>query len=205
MNATTGTTTGQQEVPADESSAADPTDGTGDERATLVEDDLFHLLQNYRRRAVVRYLRGREGPVEMRDVAEQVAAWEHDTTLEALTSTQRQRVYIALYQSHLETLEDAGVIEYNKPRGIVDPTPLLDHVATYVDVDSAPTPDRSGEATWERRYLGVSLVGTVLLVGTALDLTVFQLVSSFAASVLILIMFSMLTFAKLTIEQSVDS
>lgn len=53
----------------------------------------------------------------MRDVAEQVAVWEHDTTVAQLTSDERQRVCISLYQPHLETLEEARVIAYNKPCG----------------------------------------------------------------------------------------
>ena len=111
---------------------------------SLPKDDLFHLLQNSRRRAVLRYLRGREGPVRMRDVAEQVAAWEHDTTVAALRSDERQRVYVALYQSHLDTLADAGVIEYDKSRGVLEPRPLLDHVAAYTN---PPEPVDSIEPT----------------------------------------------------------
>ncbi len=121
----------------DVSGSPDTTDATP--AGSLPKDDLFHLLQNSRRRAVLRYLRGREGPVRMRDVAEQVAAWENDTTVAALRSDERQRVYVALYQSHLDTLADAGVIEYDKSRGVLEPRPLLDRVAAYADL-----PDPSG-------------------------------------------------------------
>lgn len=88
----------------------------------LEDDEVYHLLQTKRRRLVLRYLRGREGPIEMRDVAEQVAAWEHDTTVAELRSKQRQRVYIPLYQTHLPKLDEAGVIEYNQSRGVIEPT-----------------------------------------------------------------------------------
>ncbi len=159
------------------------TDDTG-ASGSIPADDLFHLLQNSRRRAVLRYLRGRERPVQMREVAEQVAAWENDTTVAQLTSDERQRVYIALYQSHLETLEDAGVIEYNKPRGVIEPLPLLDSVASYVDMDP-PEPTDAGEDgdgdAWAGRYLSASVVSGLLLVGAA-----FGLLSSFTAGVLIL-------------------
>jgi DNA-binding transcriptional ArsR family regulator len=124
----------QVELPSGspESAEAD-TDTREDEATRISKDDLFHLLQNSRRRAVLRYLRDREGPVDMRELAEQVAAWEHDTTLEQLTYEERQRVYIPLYQSHLGKLADAGVIEYDKPRGVVEARPLLDYVASYMD------------------------------------------------------------------------
>ena len=96
-------------------------------------DEIFHLLQCRRRRDALRYLRGHDGPVRMCDLAEQVAAWEHDTTLEALSSTQRQRVYIPLYQDHLPKLDEAGVIDYDQERGAVERTPLADRLDHYLD------------------------------------------------------------------------
>ena len=89
---------------------------------TLHRDELFHLLQNSRRRATLRYLfeHDDDQPVVMRDVAEAVAAWENDTTLQQLTSAERQRVYIALYQSHLLKLDDHGIIDYDQDRGTIE-------------------------------------------------------------------------------------
>lgn len=94
---------------------------------SLTKDDAFHLLQNARRRAVLRYLLERDDQdvFRMRDMAEEIAAWEHDTTVRQLTSDERQRVYIALYQTHLPKLDDHGVINYDQSRGNVAPTPLL--------------------------------------------------------------------------------
>uniref|UniRef100_UPI003F7B2881 DUF7344 domain-containing protein n=1 Tax=Halomicrococcus sp. SG-WS-1 TaxID=3439057 RepID=UPI003F7B2881 len=86
----------------------------------LPKDKIFHILQTQRRRDALRYLKANEGPVEMRALAEQVAAWENDTTVAALSSDERQRVYIALYQSHLPKLDEEGVIDYNQSRGIVE-------------------------------------------------------------------------------------
>jgi hypothetical protein len=171
----------------------------------IEKDELFHLLQNERRRAVVRYLAGRDQTVKMRDVAEQVAAWEHDTTVRALTSDERQRVYIALYQSHLDTLDEAGVIDYNKSRGLVDPRPRLEYVAQYVERTTA-SDDEEEKAdavdVWDRGYLSLSLVGSVLLGGSILNVTPFQVFSSLVVGALILTMFSLLTVAKVTLDQN---
>jgi hypothetical protein len=97
-------------------------------------DEIFHLLQNQRRRQVLRRLRDVEDRVAMADLAEQVAAWEHDTTVEALTSTERQRVYIALYQRHLPKLDDMDVIDYNQSRGVVEPRPRAASVTSYLEL-----------------------------------------------------------------------
>jgi hypothetical protein len=178
------------------------------EAESLSRDDLFHLLQNSRRRAVLRYLRGRSGPVRMRDVAEQVAAWEHGTTVARLTSEERQRVYIALYQSHLDTLAEAGVIDYNKPRGVIEPRPLLDRVASFLDPDwsdenedEADGDEREAdENDWDRGYLGVAAAGSLLLVGTALDLSVLGALSNLVTAGIILSAFTLLTLVKIASE-----
>ncbi|WP_415379398.1 hypothetical protein [Halosimplex sp. TS25] len=177
-----------------------------DQSDPLGKNELFHLLQNERRRAVIRYLEGTDQTVKMRDVAEQVAAWEHDTTVRALTSDERQRVYIALYQSHLDTLDEAGVIDYNKSRGLVDPQPALDEVASYIeDQPAADEPEDDSVDAWDQGYLSLSLLGSLLLVGTVLNVTPFQLLSGFIVGVIVVTMVSLLTVAKITTTADTDA
>lgn len=143
------------------------TEPTHEER-DLSKDDVFHVLQNERRRLVLEYLDGEDGPVKMRDVAEQVAAWEHDTTVQALHSDQRQRVYIALYQSHLPKLDDLGIIEYNQPRGVVEPTEITDEIAGYLDNETEEVNDEQTDKDtlpWLGSYLGASTIGVGLTGG----------------------------------------
>ncbi|WP_394741479.1 DUF7344 domain-containing protein [Natronococcus roseus] len=117
----------------------DEEETVSDETPTLSSDDIFHLLQTNRRRDTIRYLLEEEGPVKMRDVAEYVAARENDTTVAELSSTERQRVYIPLYQSHLPKLDEEGVVEYNQPRGIVKPTDNLEIFAPYIEATEKGT------------------------------------------------------------------
>ena len=174
--------------------AVDPVD-----EKPLDEDEVFHLLQTERRRLVLHYLRGREGSVVMRDMAEQIAAWEHDTTVQALTSKQRQRVYIALYQSHLDALADAGVIEYNKPRGIVEPTDRIEQLYRYLPDEEnasqggataagASLPDRDTTTF----YAGASLFSTGLL--TASWIGLFALPAA-AVTAIIIALFTVVTLS----------
>ena len=195
---TTLTTGGQLE---DEKEATDGTSSppavdddaaphTGDAVASsLTTDDVFHLLQNERRRNVLRYLRDTDGQVRMRDVAEQVAAWEHNTTVEGLSSDQRQRVYIPLYQSHLPKLDKAGLIEYQQNRGIVERLPLADQVDHYLD---GPTTDTG----WDPNYGRVTGVGALLLVGAVMELPVLSALSGVAIAAIILLLFALLTFGR---------
>lgn len=153
-----------------------------DGESEFTKDDMFHLLQNQRRRDVLRYLRDTEGAVRMRDVAEQVAAWENDTTVKRLSSDQRQRVYIALYQSHLPALDEEGVIDYNQDRGYVEPRPLIETLEPYLDDPDTDEDADDGETaadghTWRGYYFAVGAIATTLfaaaqlgLVGVSMDL-----------------------------------
>ncbi|MDL5361250.1 hypothetical protein [Halalkalicoccus sp. NIPERK01] len=138
---------------------------TVDEHLSISKDDLFHLLQNARRRAVLRYFAAHpeQDEFNMRTVAEAIAAWENETTVEQLTSDQRQRVYIALYQSHLPKLDDYGVIEYNQSRGLIVPTPLTMLFEPYLDeeFDAAPIDQRITVSN-DRSSFGLSAVRSLL-------------------------------------------
>lgn len=134
---------------------------------SLSKDDTFHILQNERRRRVLQYLSDTDGPVDMRDIAEQVAAWEHDTTVQQLTSDQRQRVYIALYQSHLPKLADFDLIVYNRSRGIVERTPLADQVASYLQDSNEDSTMMGIESAKWARYFGWATVLSIGLIALA--------------------------------------
>ena len=144
--------------------------------AELDEDQIYHLLQNERRRNVLRYLHDVDGQVSMRDIAEQVAAWENNCTVQAITSDERQRVYIPLYQSHLPKLDEEGIIEYNKSRGTVEKTQMADVLYDYLEPATVTADDGEDESDddqtrWERYYLGASGIGAALLAGTTLGLS----------------------------------
>lgn len=121
-----------------------------DDQPSLEPDDIYHILQTRRRRDVLRYLRDADGPMTLRELAEEIAADEHGTTVENLTSSQRQRVYISLYQSHLPKLDTRGIVDYDKDRGIVESTPLASRFDPYLS-GSEPSTD-----PWPYRYAGVS-------------------------------------------------
>lgn len=120
------------EIPSTEGTDTDIADST--DEVALSRDDIFHFLQCRRRRLTLKYLQEdtSEEPVVMSDIAEHIAALEHDTTVRALRSQERQRVYIALYQSHLPKMEKAGIISYNQNRGLVESTELMAEFAPYL-------------------------------------------------------------------------
>ncbi|MCU4754198.1 ArsR family transcriptional regulator [Halobacteria archaeon AArc-curdl1] len=129
---------------------------------TLSKDVIFELLKNRRRREVLQYLLDAEGTVTLGELAEQIAAWENDTEVTALSSDQRKRVYVALYQTHLPKMDDAGIVDYDQDRGLISLADNADLLVLYLDTDT------HRQDRWDRWYAGVSVIGAALLVGAML-------------------------------------
>ena len=161
----------------------------------LSKDTIFHILQVERRRLILQYLQERTDTVSLRDLAEQVAAWENELSIVELTSKERQRAYISLYQTHLPTLDTEGIIEYNKDRGTIKRTSCADQFDPYLDdtVPQDPSESSTGSAVnrrWERYYLGGTLFSTSLLGAKLLQIPLVSQVASQLIIPIILFVFS---------------
>lgn len=113
------------EVGSDQSPHAgigDRTSPTGEETsddAGLTQSVIYSVISNDRRRYVLRVLREESREVYLREMAERVAAWENDESVEAVTTQERRRVETALRQFHLPKMDDAGFVTYNDRRKTV--------------------------------------------------------------------------------------
>lgn len=121
------------------------------------EETVFHVLRNRRRRYALHYLKQQSERLSVGELAEQVAAWENDTELEAVTPTERKRVYISLVQSHLHQLEDADMIHFDEDASMVWTTEKTDDLDIYVE--RVPRND----IQWPEYYLGLSAFTGVFL------------------------------------------
>lgn len=97
-------------------------------------DQIFGILSNQRRRRVLRNLMETK-QFELGDLAERLAGQENDKSREQLSSKERKRVYVSLYQVHLPKLADVDAITYNKSRGIIEPGPTFDSFTYYLPDD----------------------------------------------------------------------
>ncbi|WP_435095939.1 DUF7344 domain-containing protein [Halorubrum sp. N11] len=176
-------------------------DGGSAEPATEVsEDDLFNVLANQRRRFAVHLLKREEKDrLEIGDMAEQIAAWENGIDTAEITGNDRKRVYTALQQSHLPKMDEAGVVEFNKDRGIVEPTPALADVDLYMDVVEGK------EIPWSTYYVGLSGVAAALAGAVWLGAWPFVLLPEFAWTIAIVVAFafSAITHKYYTAEMKV--
>jgi hypothetical protein len=147
-------------------------EGSTSER--LSKDTIFSILSNQRRRYVLYYLTRRQESVALRDLAEQVAAWENDLTVEELNYKQRKRVYTSLHQTHLPKLDDADVIDYDRNRGTI----ALDERSTDLDVYMEVVGEH--DLPWCDFYLGLSTVVLLVVIAAWLGVFPFSLVPDLA-------------------------
>ena len=145
--------------------APDESEETVVERSALPKDELFHLLQNERRRRALQYLwEYNEEVIDISDMAEHIAALENDVEVAQVTAAQRKRVYVGLYQCHLSKLDEAGLIEYDKDRGTIAQTPLTAQVAPYLAVEAEAAPNRITTAHYALAEPGPVVAATVVAV-----------------------------------------
>jgi hypothetical protein len=122
----------------------------------LTQAELFDVFSNARRRRTVQYLKRRGGTCDLAPLVEQVAAWENDIDPDAVTRTQRRRVYISLYQTHLPMLEDHGIVDWDPDGHEIELLPSEDRFEPYLD-------RRLGDRRpWHRLYAGTAIVATVV-------------------------------------------
>lgn len=129
-----------------------PTHGNG----FLDTEALFDVLSNPRRRAVVETVDMADKSVSMSELVDEVAKREYDTTINNISSTERNRVYTSIYQTHLPRLDEADVINYNEDTKEITAS---DHTSmAQMFLEAATQPDilsDSAEARWNR-YFAIS-------------------------------------------------
>ncbi|RQG91239.1 hypothetical protein EA462_04410 [Natrarchaeobius halalkaliphilus] len=121
----------------------------------LTQAELFDVFSNARRRHAVQYLKRKGGSCDLAPLVEQVAAWENDTPPDDVTRTQRRRVYISLYQTHLPMLEDHGIVDWDPEAHAIELLPSEEVFEPYLD-------RRLGsERPWHRLYVTAATVGVI--------------------------------------------
>lgn len=104
----------------------------------LSKSQLFDVLRNGRRRAVIEYLRSTGRTAPLAEVTEHVAAGVYDVTADELSSEQYRRVYTGLYQCHLDRMEEFGVIDFDRDDGTVQLRDASAQLDPYLEPDPGP-------------------------------------------------------------------
>ncbi|ELY80577.1 hypothetical protein [Natrinema pallidum] len=143
----------------------------------LEESDVFHILGNDRRRAIVQLLAEEGGQIDVSDVATEIAATESDTT--PVPNNLYKSVYVSLQQTHLPQLEEDAVIEYDSDAKTIQSGRHFEGVLRYVD---GHTTDHSRVLQF---HLGLCVFGLAIIALAGLDLPVISSVDPVLSSVLV--------------------
>ncbi len=98
-------------------------------------DDVFGLLGNQRRRYVLKYLSTTNETITLSELAEQIAAWERGKDIAEITSKERERTYVSLYQCHLPKMAEVTAISYDKQRGEIESGEKFDRFTHFLRSD----------------------------------------------------------------------
>lgn len=155
------------------------------------EETLYGVLSDKRRRYTVHFLKQRDEPVAVRELAEQVAAWENEKAPAELSSQERKRVYIALYQSHLPTLDAEGIVEYDEDAKLVSLADGMTEIDMYLEV----VPKES--VPWSLYYGGLTLLNALLVLLVMYEVEPFTQLPHLGVSVIVLVSFGVSAFVQL--------
>ncbi len=186
---------GEIQSPAVEHGPSSP-----DSNAEIDRDAIFEILSNQRRRYILLYLIHHiEGDTaDLREIVDQVAAWENDTTIDELQSTNRKRVYTAVRQSHLPKIDTVGLIEYDQQRGKVSRTEATAEIKPYLEYIPRE------QSSWGIYYLGVSIACLVAVGGLYLELPVIGNLSALTLTSMIVIVIGLLSVVHIYHTQLQD-
>lgn len=90
------------------------------------DDEAYDVLGAERRRFVIVCLHKHETALTLADLADELAAWEHDTPLTEIPAEEVKQIYLDLYHRHIPKLEDSGIVEYQQDGDMVALTELAE-------------------------------------------------------------------------------
>jgi len=122
------------------------------------QSEIFEVLSSNRRRYVLHYLKRKQGPVELGELAEEVARRENDKSLGEIRSSERKNAYTGLRQFHLPKMAEKGIVHFDKRQGSVELSEQASDLDIYLDVVSG------SDVPWSLYYTAISVAfGTFLV------------------------------------------
>ena len=149
---------GNDRAPRDtEQSAA--VDGAAEPPA-LLDEAVYELLQNRRRRYLLYCLDYHDGEVSLSRAVDVVTAWETNCPVEDVRSTDRRCVYAALRRRHIPRLETENVVTLDEDSGVVSFDLDAEKVTRWLVAEDG--------SRWSKYYLGFAVLGGVFVLADVL-------------------------------------
>jgi hypothetical protein len=127
------------------------TGGPDAEPPAILDDEVYGLLENPRRRYLLYCLEHHDGEVSLSRAVDVVTAWEKECSVEEIRSTDRRCVYSALRRRHIPRLETENVVAFDQDAGTLSFDLDAEKATRWLFADPG---DR-----WSKYYLGLAAVG----------------------------------------------
>ncbi|WP_306052308.1 DUF7344 domain-containing protein [Natronococcus wangiae] len=95
---------------------------------SLPRDDEVAILRSSRRRTLLALLTAYDRTLTTNDLTKEIAVRERDESITDVPGDVLARIAISLHHAHIPKLVDAGLVEYDEKRHLVDPTEKLAHL-----------------------------------------------------------------------------
>jgi hypothetical protein len=117
-----------------------PDGATRPEAVPVAPGTLFGILADDRRRYVLYYLLEADGRGTLADLADQLAAREAETAVDALEERERKSVATDLHHVTLPRLADRGLVDFDPETGKVTATERLRQAEPFLDFAQTTEP-----------------------------------------------------------------
>jgi hypothetical protein len=118
----------------------------------LSKNDIFGVLQNERRRYMLKILR-EKGEQSVRSLSEEIAYLE--SGVREPKSNFRKSVYSSLHQTHIPKMEGLKIICYNRNTDTIELLPISHDFDVYIESV------KKGDIPWSQFYLGLSVLASI--------------------------------------------
>lgn len=167
-------------------------------------DVIFDVLKNERRRLVLQYLWEQGSPAQLGPLADYITAVENGKDVADITSSERKRVYVGLYQCHLPRMHSAKIIDFDRNRGTIALTESAAQLSGFFATNEDDGDQTKGQTPWASYFVAFSVVASIAFVISRLFVaqpTIFTDVV-FTATILGMIALSV---AQLTESRSIEA
>lgn len=106
------------------------------ERGLLNADAVFDLLANRRRRRALTVLGSDDRQLTVNDLTKELAVEEAGPLITDVPPETVREIFVSLRHVHVPKLADLELVEYDRDRGLVEPTDRLAALEPYLSVAS---------------------------------------------------------------------
>ena len=138
------------------------------EDGDLSIDVIFDVLKNERRRLVLQYLWEQGSPAQLGPLADYITAVENDKAVADITSSERKRVYVGLYQCHLPRMHSAKIIDFDRNRGTISLTDSAAQLSGFFATSEDDEDQDDEQSRWAIYSLTLSVVAAIVFTITQL-------------------------------------